>query len=138
MDHTLRASVIAAGLATLANISKSPELMSEARIIYMVALRNINAALRSPADAIKDSTLIYIMVVSAFEAITGSTRMSLKAWTEHINGASDFERLEDVRAVYKYRTIDSVIFCSASVTLQSSLEAATIRKTTSQVLLENS
>jgi hypothetical protein len=93
MAFTLATSVVAAGLATYANTSKSPELMGQARRQYVVALRNINAALRSPVDAIKDSTLISIMVVSVFEAITGTNGLSLKAWTEHINGASTLLKL---------------------------------------------
>lgn len=79
---TLTPSVVAAGLAAFANTTKDPELMGQARRHYLVSLRNINAALRSSADAIKDSTLVAIMVVSIFESTTGSNRISMKAWTE--------------------------------------------------------
>lgn len=93
IDPTLKASVVAAGLAAYANTSKSARLMRQARKNYAVALRSINTALKSPEDAIKDNTLISILVVSIFETITGTSRLSMEGWTEHINGASSLLQL---------------------------------------------
>lgn len=88
LDEALSTSMTAVGLAGLANRTKSPQLLGEARHEYMVALRRVNGALRSPTDAVKDSTLLSIMVLAVFETVTCTNRFSLKAWTEHINGAS--------------------------------------------------
>ncbi|TGO37393.1 hypothetical protein BHYA_0098g00160 [Botrytis hyacinthi] len=67
LDEALSTSMTAVGLASFANRTKSPQLLGEARHEYMIALRRVNGALRSPSDAVKDSTLLSIM-----------------AWTEHI------------------------------------------------------
>ena len=93
LEDTLKSSTTASGLAIYANTTKSPQLMSLARKEYTAALRHINAALRSPTDSVRDSTLLSIIVVSLFETATGSRQLSLKAWTEHINGAATLVKL---------------------------------------------
>ncbi|KAF7853332.1 uncharacterized protein EAF02_011986 [Botrytis sinoallii] len=93
LDEALSTSMTAVGLAGLANRIKSPQLLGEARQEYMIALRRVNGALRSPTDAVKDSTLLSIMVLAVFETVTCTNRLSLKAWTEHINGASTLIKL---------------------------------------------
>ncbi|TGO28319.1 hypothetical protein BPAE_0029g00480 [Botrytis paeoniae] len=93
LDEALSTSMTAVGLAGLANRTKSSQLLGEARHEYMVALRRVNGALRSPTDAVKDSTLLSIMVLAVFETVTCTNRLSLKAWTEHINGASTLIKL---------------------------------------------
>ncbi|TVY62863.1 hypothetical protein LSUE1_G007687 [Lachnellula suecica] len=92
-DGSLTCSIAATGLAGLANISKSNELMSHARTQYASALRHINLALGSPSDAVKDSTLISIVILAIFESVTGAVELSMKEWTEHINGAAELVRL---------------------------------------------
>jgi hypothetical protein len=92
-DDCLKPSLVATGLAGLANISKSSQLMSHARKQYTTALRNINAALASPSDATKDSTLVAIMVLAMFETTAGAFQLSLKAYTQHINGAAALVKL---------------------------------------------
>jgi hypothetical protein len=93
LDDCLKASLVAAGLAGLANVSKSSQLMSHARKEYTSALRNINAALESPADSTKDSTLVSIVVLAIFETTAGAFQLSLKAYTQHINGAAALIKL---------------------------------------------
>lgn len=66
LDEALSTSMTAVGLAGLANRTKSPQLLGEARYEYMIALRRVNGALRSPIDAVKDSTLLSIMVLAVF------------------------------------------------------------------------
>ena len=91
----------------------------------MAALRNINAALKSPADTIKDGTLISIIVVSVFEAMASSTRMSLRAWTEHINGASDLLKLRgrsQIQTVIGLRLFIHVAFTSLSVVFKGDFQ----------------
>ncbi|KAF7909529.1 uncharacterized protein EAF01_003247 [Botrytis porri] len=79
LDEALSTSMTAVSLAALVNRTKPPQLLGEAHHEYMVALRRVNGALRSPTDAVKD--------------ITCTNRLSFKAWTEHINGASTLIKL---------------------------------------------
>jgi len=88
MDEHLFASVRATGLAGFSNVANSPELMKKSRRDYSTAIQLVNAALRSPADVSKDSTLLAVMILSIFEAISGFNQRSLKAWAEHIHGAA--------------------------------------------------
>ncbi|KAM3084481.1 hypothetical protein ACMFMG_001412 [Clarireedia jacksonii] len=101
MDKTLSAGLSAVGLAALSNKIRSSQLLSEARHHYTVALQRVNAALRSPTDAVKDSTLLTIMILTVYETVTCTSQLSLKAWTEHINGASALIKL---RGPSQFRT----------------------------------
>jgi hypothetical protein len=93
IDDVLKACVVSTGLAALSNASKSPQLMGHARKEYSLALRHMNAALASPTDAIKDSTLIGIMILAFYESTAGAWMLTLRAWTHHINGAATLVRL---------------------------------------------
>lgn len=84
----LAAGMRAVGLAGFANIITAPEVMAEARLHYMKALRLTNVALRSPTDATKDSTLLSIMILGLYETVTGNSQKSLSAWATHVNGAA--------------------------------------------------
>lgn len=72
LDDTLKASITAAGLAGYANSIKSSRLVAQARREYATSLQKINAALRSPSEAVKDSTLLSILIVAIFETIAGA------------------------------------------------------------------
>lgn len=91
-DAWLSHAMTAVGLGWQANASKSPQIMIQARKEYAAALRATNHALRS-GDATKDSTLLAIMVLSIFENVTGKKEISMKAWTEHLNGAAELLKL---------------------------------------------
>ncbi|KAG0649208.1 Uncharacterized protein D0Z07_4537 [Hyphodiscus hymeniophilus] len=69
------------------------KLFNQARMDYVKALQLTNAALRSPTDVRKDTTLFSVMILSVFEMIAGSNEHSLEAWTEHIKGASTLIKL---------------------------------------------
>jgi hypothetical protein len=92
-DEHLLASINAVGLASFANSIHMPDLMFRARQDYVLALRLTNAALRSPTEVKKDTTLFSVMILSIFETIAGNTSDSLVAWTEHINGAAALIKL---------------------------------------------
>lgn len=92
-DPQLTASMKAVGLAGFSNIACAPELMKEARKSYMTALQLTNTALRSPVEAVKDSTLLSIMILSLYETVTGYNQRSLAAWAEHVNGAATLVKL---------------------------------------------
>lgn len=89
----------AVGLAGFAHASNSPSLMKSARWQYCKALKEVNTALKSPVHVKKDSTLTSIMVLSIFETITGCNQKSLKAWSDHIQGASALLKLRGVEQV---------------------------------------
>jgi hypothetical protein len=57
LEDPLKFSIVAAGLAGHANKTHSSDLMGLARRQYAIALQKINIALRSPTEAVKDSTL---------------------------------------------------------------------------------
>lgn len=97
----LKSSMIAVGLAGFANTVRSPELSMKARASYVTALRLINQGLRDPNSATKDSLLLSIMMLSIYETVAGNSQKSLKAWTEHINGAATLIKL---RGVAQFRT----------------------------------
>ncbi|TVY71166.1 hypothetical protein LSUE1_G008388 [Lachnellula suecica] len=92
-DQHLMASMSACGLASLSTYLHTPELLQRSRQDYVTALRLTNAALRSPTDVKKDSTLFSVMILSIYETITGSDGKSLSAWTKHVNGAAALVKL---------------------------------------------
>lgn len=88
IEENLFTGIKAVGLAGLSNVSRDHGLLVEARKQYLAAIRLVNSALQSPIDSVKDSTLLVIMILSIFEALTGSNKQSLTTWVNHINGAS--------------------------------------------------
>jgi hypothetical protein len=92
-DGRVSVSIYAVGLAGLANITRSADLIIKARRQYICALRLTNAALKSPEESIKDSTLAAIMLLGMFETITCQGQRSFKSWNDHITGATALVKL---------------------------------------------
>lgn len=92
-EEYLLASMSAVGMASFSTTMRAPELMTRARKDYVTALQLTNAALRSPKDVKKDSTLFAVMILGIFETVSGNTERSLGAWAEHINGAAALVKL---------------------------------------------
>ncbi len=95
-------SIKAVGLACLSNINSSgspmPRLMTTTALQhYAAALRLVNDALRSPREAVKDSTLLTIMILGLWEQVTGRNNYSLSAWKNHVTGASALLKLRGRR-----------------------------------------
>jgi hypothetical protein len=88
LPECLFSSMKAVGIASYAHSVYAPSLMQHARYQYVQALRATNEALKSPVHVTKDSTLISIIILSIYEAVTGTNQKSLKAWSDHIFGAS--------------------------------------------------
>lgn len=93
LPECLISSIKAVGLAGYGHAIRAPPLFKRARYQYVQALRATNEALRSPTQATKDSTLIAILILSLYEAVTGTNQKSLKAWSDHISGASALLKL---------------------------------------------
>ncbi|KAK6364010.1 hypothetical protein LTS17_012597 [Exophiala oligosperma] len=80
---TLVASMAAVGLVALANSTRQSELASHARIKYSEAIRNVNAALVSPVESLKDSTLMSVISLGVFEHVS-----NFESWVRHVQGAA--------------------------------------------------
>lgn len=95
-DVGLLAGMKAVGLAGFAHANRAPSLFRSARYHYVQALAKTNAALRSPLHVKKDGVLSSIMVLSLFEAVTGSKHKSLSDWAEHVKGATALLKLRGI------------------------------------------
>ena len=93
LPECLFSSMKAVGIAGYAHSVYAPSLMKHARYQYVLALRATNEALKSPVHVTKDSTLISIIILSIYEAVTGTNQKSLKAWSDHLFGASALLKL---------------------------------------------
>jgi hypothetical protein len=87
------ASMTAVGLAGLSALTKSHTMMDWARRSYGTALRLTNDALMSPTEAVKDSTLLSVLILGTYEMLTGRTPETMRAWQEHMNGAAALAKL---------------------------------------------
>ncbi|KAI3024120.1 hypothetical protein CBS147347_6343 [Aspergillus niger] len=81
--YTLVTSMAAVGLVALANSNQQPELARHARIKYSEAIANVNTALASPVDSVKDSTLMSVISLEVFEHVT-----NFQLWVRHVRGAA--------------------------------------------------
>ncbi|KAL4893723.1 hypothetical protein BDV59DRAFT_207522 [Aspergillus ambiguus] len=80
---TLVASMAAVGLAALASSTQRPELVIHARTKYREAINNVNSALASPTESVRDSTLMSVISLSLFEHVS-----DFKIWFRHVQGAT--------------------------------------------------
>lgn len=99
----LHHSMKAVGLVGLLESKYAPTVMAQAKMEYLKAIQCTNQALSSPVDAKKDSTLLGIILLSIFEAISGGSQKSLAAWEHHLNGAATLLKL---RGTDQIHTID--------------------------------
>ncbi|KAJ8128076.1 hypothetical protein O1611_g5560 [Lasiodiplodia mahajangana] len=86
----LESAVLAAGSASLANISGLTHLERTAEKHYGETLRSLSVALKSPAEASSDSALTCIIVLQTYEAITGIRTLSCNP---HAKGLVELLRL---------------------------------------------
>lgn len=90
------ASMTAVGLAGLSQLTQSKECFSSARKSYGTALRLVNASLRDPAEAVKDTTMLCVLILGVFEMMADPGQITMNAWYEHINGAVVLAKLRGV------------------------------------------
>ena len=88
VDEVVLSSMKAVGLASLANYARTSDLTRMAKKQYLAAIRLVNAALMSPMDVKKDSTLLTTIILSIYETISGDAPRSLTAWKDHLHGAA--------------------------------------------------
>jgi hypothetical protein len=95
------ASMTAVGLAGLSKITRSHDMMIQARKSYGAALQLTNAALQTPSEAVKDGTMLSVLILGTYEFITGRTPQTMAAWKDHVNGAAALTRM---RGTAPFRT----------------------------------
>ena len=96
-NHDLSFFVKAVAQAGFSVRLGSNSLMKEARKNYASAIQVTNAKLIDSEEAVKDSTLIGVILLSMFETITCNDTKSLDNWTNHIGGVSALLKLRGNR-----------------------------------------
>ncbi|KAK1464418.1 hypothetical protein CCUS01_07991 [Colletotrichum cuscutae] len=87
------ASIAAVGLAGLSHLTMCAEMMDWSRRSYGAALKMTNDALRDPVEAVKDTTMLSILVLGTYEMLSGRTNQTVRAWQNHLNGASALAKM---------------------------------------------
>ncbi len=87
-DETLTTAVRAVSFASYAHRMRSGELANASRYQYASAIGFTNNALQCPVRAVKDTTLLSILILGMYEVITGMNQRSIKAWMEHVHGSA--------------------------------------------------
>ncbi|OHW89942.1 C6 finger domain-containing protein [Colletotrichum incanum] len=91
------ASMTAVGLAGLSHLTMCPEMMDWSRRSYGTALQMTNDALRNPAEAVKDTTMLSILILGTYEMLSGRSNQTVRAWQNHINGASALAKMRGLK-----------------------------------------
>lgn len=83
----LEQSLKAVGLAGYAKDNRRPELLPRATKSYISAVRDINKALSHPTSAVREATLISVLLLAMFEVMTLPRASGLENLTKHLRGA---------------------------------------------------
>ncbi|KAK2612971.1 hypothetical protein QQS21_001082 [Conoideocrella luteorostrata] len=97
----ISASMTAVGLTSLSKLTRCPETFRRARQSYTVALGLANTALSNPTEALKDSTMLSVLILGTYEFVSGRTPQTIRAWQDHVNGAAT---LASMRGAGQFRT----------------------------------
>lgn len=89
------------GLVGVAQMTRSQTALDAARKSYGKALQLTNAALRDQAEAVKDTTMLSVLILGHFEMIGGSCARTTEAWQKHLNGAA---ALAKIRGMGQFRS----------------------------------
>ncbi|KAL1793176.1 hypothetical protein ACET3X_008158 [Alternaria dauci] len=87
VEGSLRESFRALSLAVFSNAVKSPAVMQKARIAYVSALEETNKALISHETAVKDSTVVSVILLGLYEGTRYTDKSSIARWSKHVSGA---------------------------------------------------
>jgi hypothetical protein len=101
MTDCITASMTAVGLTSLSKLTRCPETFQRARQSYTVALGLANSALSNPTEAVKDSTMLAVLILGTYEFVSGRTPQTIRAWQDHVNGAAT---LASMRGAAQFRT----------------------------------
>lgn len=86
-DCLLTPAVHALGLASMANIHRSPRLVLAARAEYSAALSATKAALQDPGRCRTDATVAAVMLVAMYGVVTCQSTSIINRWLNHVDGA---------------------------------------------------
>lgn len=100
-QDSIAAAVVAIGLAGLSKVTRSIEMMNMARRSYGAALKLTTTALSDPVEAVKDSTLLSVLLLGTYEVVSGSTPQTMEAWQKHVDGAA---ALASLRGTDQFKT----------------------------------
>jgi hypothetical protein len=87
IEGALRESFRALSLAVFANAAKSPVVMRKARTAYVAALDETNKALMSHETAVRDSTVVSVILLGMYEGTVYTDKSSISRWSKHVSGA---------------------------------------------------
>lgn len=74
-------------------MTQARQPLDAARKTYGRALRLINSALRDPVEALKDSTMLAVLVLGLYERMAEPSLHTMRAWQQHITGAAALARM---------------------------------------------
>lgn len=100
-DGSLSVALNAIGIAGLAQVANSKNLIAKARQTYGTALSLINADLKDPAKVSRDETLASIMLLALYETINCDSQRSMQSYYNHLSGATT---LVEHRGAEQYQT----------------------------------
>ncbi|CAK7265619.1 hypothetical protein SEPCBS57363_001675 [Sporothrix epigloea] len=95
----------AVGLVGISQLTHSVQVIDSARKSYGTALCLTNAALKDPEEAVKDTTMLSILILGVYEMMAKPGLETIKTWQDHINGAVELAKL---RGVEQFRTCAGV------------------------------
>ncbi|EHK18614.1 uncharacterized protein TRIVIDRAFT_69876 [Trichoderma virens Gv29-8] len=87
-DLALPTVVAAIGMAGIANLRRSRDLLLAANSQYLLAIQLTQAALMDETLRIQDQTLVSILLLALYETITCCSPQSLRIWSNHVSGAT--------------------------------------------------
>ncbi|KAK6414584.1 hypothetical protein LTR95_017704 [Oleoguttula sp. CCFEE 5521] len=111
----LTAAMQCLGLATQATLRRNAKYSQGARRYYVLSLQEVSAALQTEVTVTNDEVLLSIIMLSCFEAITGTNGKSVAAWSRHVRGTA---ALIDKRGTEQLATAEGrLLFMQASTCL---------------------
>ncbi|EPE03295.1 zinc c6 finger domain protein [Ophiostoma piceae UAMH 11346] len=90
------ASMTAVGLVGISQLTHSEEIIDSARKSYGTALCLTNEALRDEGEALKDTTMLSILILGVYEMMAEPGMKTMTTWQDHINGAVILAKLRGV------------------------------------------
>lgn len=99
-QHIVQTAVLPVAIAALSHSLKHPQLLDQARNQYSIALSATNDALSKPEWAIRNSTLLSILLLAMYEALTFRGHKSPRNWIMHVNGLATVLKLREQGACH--------------------------------------
>ncbi|KAJ3461824.1 hypothetical protein MRS44_010377 [Fusarium solani] len=86
-------SMTAVGLVGLSQVTGCSETRTRAQQSYAIALKLTHDALRDPVEAVKDTTMLAVLILGTYEFISGYSPHTMRAWQDHVSGAAALARM---------------------------------------------